>query len=236
MAVNELLAWTAKGCRAALVIPFKKNAVSGKYELPSPLVEIHYDMMGDGNTAKMPKPSESKSEDTFQSYETASAQTIRMKINPVTLTLSGDTFKEESGSGTTAVYPEMTLVTGNTPKRKSGATAAARMSLKENIQMQLGLQKTVALIGIDMGKMVGGDEAGIAWALGTLGDVSMVSKGKAREGESLVFAGNSQELAITALEAISILPSGFPVGSEVNFGALAEADFTKLAAGELLIK
>ncbi len=237
MSAGELM-WAGTGCKVAAVTPLVKNATTGKYELPATPLSYLYDMQGDGNTLKMPKPSDSKSEDSYMSYETASAQTIRTKINPVTLTLNaGDTeFKEESGSGTTAVYPELTIVTGNTPKKKSGETAAVRISLKENIILQLELQKDTSIISIDMGKSIDGNHIGIGFALGTLGDVSYSTKGKAWEGESLVFAGKSEPLGITTLPTMSILPTGFASGQEVVIPALTAEDIAKLAAGELVIK
>jgi hypothetical protein len=96
----EQLMWAGTGCKVAAVTPLVKNATTNKYELPAVPVSYLYDMQGDGNTLKMPKLSDSKSEDSYLTYETASAQTIRTKINPVTLTLnSGDTeFKEEAGN------------------------------------------------------------------------------------------------------------------------------------------
>ena len=233
----DKLMWAGTGCKVASVTPLVKNAVSGKYELPATPVSYLYDMQGDGNTMKMPKVSDSKSEDTYLTYETASAQTIRTKIKPTTLTLNaGDTeFKEEAGSSTTAVYPELTIVTGNTPRKKSGETET-RITLKENIILQLELQKTVSIVAVDMGKSIDGNHIGIGFAIGTLGDVSYSTKGKAWEGESLVFSGKSEQLAITATTAISILPAGYAAGNEVTIPALIAEDIAKLADGEMVIK
>lgn len=232
--MSELIAIPIQGCKAVAVIPTEYDSAAGKYKLPTTIKSYYFDTIGDGTIVKMPKPADSSGKDTFLSYETTSAQTVQVQIYPTTLTLKDSGFETKTGEAADPVYPEITIATGNAPKLKSGATAAARISVKEYAQLKLDLQKVPSIIVTDMGVEVGETTSiGAYYAVGTLSDVTYAPKGKSFEGDTLVFAGKSISVDITALEAITITPLE---QTAITFPALTQADITAIAGGALLIK
>lgn len=231
--MNEYLTWPLIGCRGAAVIPLELDSATNKYKLPTTLKIYMYDTIGDGSGAKSPAPADSNSKDTFLSFETTSAQTIQCQIYPTTLTLKSTGFKVESGESAEQVYPEVTLVAGNTPLLKSGAGTAARISVKENIQWQLAMQKVPCIVAFDLGVEVGSDSIGAGYVIGKFGDASYYPKGKSYEGDTLTFTGKSVSTDIASLEAITITPLE---QAAITLPALTAAEITKIAGGELLIK
>lgn len=226
--------WALQGARVAEITPLEIDEATKKYKAGSNTYV--FDTLIDGTAFKGPKPNTGKNEDTYKSLESTSAQTIRVKVNPETITLvntaTGTDLKTETGAAAEQVYPEFTISAGNPPRLAAGTES---VSIKEYLKLQTDWQKHPVLIRFDMGKDTSGANIGTIAGAFKLGDINYSPKGKTQEADSLVFTGITIDIGMTELAAASYLPFGFKAGGEVALGALAAENFTKIAAGEAVI-
>jgi len=235
------LMYKAEGSRVSLVVPLELNE-DGKYQLPAVVNKYIFDFISKGSGFKIPKPDSSTSEDTYKSLADTANNTFRVKIYPKTLTYSNGALIEEAGSGTTAVYAEVTITAGNTPLLKAGTAEAVRCSIVQFINAQKEWQKSPCLVVQHIGKMLGASTpAGFTYCIGKLtSDVTDTEEGSTKEGDLLAFTAGSYELDST-LDLVAVngaFEAMTPFGSSaaITVTALAADDLTALKAGELVVK
>lgn len=231
MAVAELN-WAFTGIRIAEITPLKLDESGKKYVADTQTYII--DTLSDSSGYKGPKPEKGTQEDTYKSLETTSAQTLRVKVNPETITLidtaSGTELQTEAGASSKPAKPELELFVGNTPK-----TGSDRMGIKEFLEARLQWQDSPVLIRTDMGKDTGGNNIGTFAGVFTLGEVIYAPKGKTQEADKLTFTVETVALGIDTLAAASYLPFGYKTGAEVPLGQITSEKFKKIATGKVAI-
>lgn len=221
---KDVLQWNVQGSRGAIIIMLEAQD-DGTYKEASTNSRFYFDLIGDSTEMKSPAPAGADNSAKYIEFTNTANTTYRIAVNAKTKTLQSDgTFKEEIGSGGEAVFPEITLQTGNTPLV---GTEKTRLSLPAWIKAKLKLQKTLAIIGVDMGKLVGeADGHSTGWLLGRIGEVGASLK-STQEGEVLTFKGTNAQLKEINFGSIS-----FKNLDKENITLHAPQDLTNLQNGD----
>lgn len=229
---NAQINWAFTGIRIAEVIPLKLDETGKKYVADAQT--YIFDTLSDGSGYNGPPPNKGKSEKTYKSLETTSAQTLRVEVKPETHTLystsEGTNVKTETGTSGEPVTPKLELFVGNTPK-----IGSERGGIKEFLQARIKWQETPVLIRTDMGKDTAGNNIGTFAGVFTLGEVLYAPKGKTQEPDKLSFSVETVTLGIETLNAGSHLPFGYKSGSEVPLAQLTAEHFQTIATGGVAI-